>query len=69
MAKKKAKKKARKKSVHIPEKKADVLFFMGKLIQAGHLQTIPDDNTDRTQLAQKIRQMATKLAQQTRKFK
>ena len=69
MAKKTAAKPAAKaKKGKVRDGKGLIAFFMGQLIQAGHLKTIPKEVRDQHQLAQSLRQMAEKLARQTRKF-
>lgn len=46
-----------------------IMFFMGKLIGAGYLgKEIPEDSPAQHAAAQKLRQMADKLARQLRKF-
>ena len=56
-----------------PERKKDgkgtITFFMGALIQGGYLgEEIPEEAGDQRRSAMRIRQMAEKLARQTRRF-
>ena len=63
---KKKSKKVRKTNADRPAVKGAeyVEGFMHALIGAGHLSKIPEDNKERKQAAQRLRQMATTLARQ-----
>lgn len=41
-----------------------LMFFMGQLIQAGHLKAIPKEPREQHQEAQRLRQMAQRLEAQ-----
>lgn len=67
-AKKKGGKK-RKKATRRQDGKGTIVFFMGKLIEAGYLgKSIPKESKPQNRAAMAIRQMAEKLARQTRKY-
>lgn len=49
--------------------KGSITFFMGALIQAGYLgEEIPESASEQSRSAMRLRQMAEKLARQTKKF-
>ncbi len=49
--------------------KNTIVFFMGHLVAAGYLgEEIPEESGPQNKAAQLLRQMAEKLARQTRKF-
>lgn len=49
--------------------KGSIVYFMGQLIAAGYLgEELPESASDQQRAAMRVRQMAEKLARQTRKF-
>jgi hypothetical protein len=49
--------------------KGSIVYFMGQLIAAGYLgEELPESAKDQQHAAMRVRQMAEKLARQTRKF-
>jgi hypothetical protein len=49
--------------------KGSIVYFMGQLIAAGYLgDELPESAKDQGRAAMKLRQMAEKLARQTRRF-
>lgn len=59
----------RKKATRRQAGKGTIVFFMGKLIEAGYLgKSIPKESKPQNRAAMAIRQMAEKLARQTRKY-
>jgi hypothetical protein len=48
--------------------KSQIMYFMGQLIQAGHLEEIPEDANGRNLESRRLRQMAEALSRQVRNF-
>jgi hypothetical protein len=49
--------------------KNEIVFFMGKLVEAGFIgEEIPEESQEQRQTSMLIRRMAEQLARQTRKF-
>lgn len=62
-----AKPAAKKKGSRTKSSKSSLMYFMGALIQAGHLEEIPEEAGEQHKQAQRLRQMAQKLEMQVRR--